>query len=155
MKRINLMGAIFFLFCAGPIFADDVDTDMNNMESTKENPEWNNLLKEKYSLTDEQMNTLSQSGVSRPQMAMAAELSKQSGKSLDEVLKMRSEGKMGWGQIAKELGLKPGALGRSVADMHHRLHDERHERREGRHERREERREKHRSEKREKHEKKH
>ncbi len=39
--------------------------------------------------------------------AIAEDLAKQSGKSVDEILAMRKAGK-GWGQIAQELGVKLG-----------------------------------------------
>lgn len=155
MNKVVMYSLAFLLATAGSTgFADDkIDSDMASIESTKDHPEWNALLKEKYNFTDEQMAQLNQSGVSRPQMAMTAELAKQSGRPLEEVLKMRSEQKMGWGKVAKELGVRPGSLGQSVADMRHRVHadriEARHDRQADRMEKRQEKREA-RKEKREK-----
>ncbi len=115
------------------VFADEVDNEATAMEATKNNPQWTSTLKEKYNLTDDQIKSLTESGVSHPQMAMAAELAKQSNKSIDEVLKMRTEQKMGWGAIAKELGVKPGSLGHSVSEMRHQINENKHGERMERH----------------------
>lgn len=126
----------------------DVDQQATQMEEIKNKDEaWTQQLKEKYSLTDEQIKTLHDSGLSYPQLAMAAQLSKSSQKPLDEILKMRNEQKMGWGRIAKELGIHPKEIGQSVRDMRHALRDERkvarNERKEKAAQRKEERKNKH------------
>lgn len=121
----NVIIFLILMLASPTIFADDLDKEASAMESTKENPQWNSTLKDKYNLTDEQMKALTESGVSHPQMAMAAELAKQTNKTIDEVLKMRTEQKMGWGAIAKELGVKPGSLGHSVSEMRHQMNDNR------------------------------
>lgn len=122
----------------------DADKEISQIESANIKEEmWVQQLKEKYALTDEQIKKLKDSGISFPQMAMASQLAKSSGKTIDEVLKMRTEQKMGWGKIAKELGVKPQELGHSVRDMRHAIRDERkeekNEKREERNERKEER----------------
>lgn len=78
---------------------------------------WNSLLQKKYSLTDAQMQTLNDSKLPDSQKAQVAQLAKSSGKSIDEVLKMRTEDKMGWGKIAKTLGVHPGELGKAVSEL--------------------------------------
>jgi hypothetical protein len=78
---------------------------------------WNGMLQRKYSLTDAQMQTLNDSKLPDSQKAQVAQLAKSSGKSIDEVLKMRTEDKMGWGKIAKTLGVHPGELGKAVSEM--------------------------------------
>lgn len=75
-------------------------------------------LKEKYGFTDEQIKAMQDSKISESQFSMVGALSKESGKSVEEVMKMRTEQKMGWGKIAKELGVAPKALGQSVSSMH-------------------------------------
>jgi len=106
--------------------AADLDKEASQIEEIKTKDQiWNQQLKEKYALTEEQMKALHDSGVSYPQMAMAAQLSKSSQKPLADVLKMRTEQKMGWGQIAKELGLPPKEIGQSVRDLKHAIRDER------------------------------
>jgi hypothetical protein len=89
-------------------------------------------LQKKYSLTDEQMKSLKDSKLPDSQLTKVAELAKDSGKSIDDILKMRLEQKMGWGRIAKELKVHPGELGRSVADMNHERHGDRDDRKERR-----------------------
>jgi len=82
-----------------------------------EDTSYNGLLQRKYSLTDAQMQTLNDSKLPDSQKAQVAQLAKSSGKSIDEVLKMRTEDKMGWGKIAKTLGVHPGELGKAVSEM--------------------------------------
>lgn len=41
-------------------------------------------------------------------------LAQLSGKSKEEILKMRTEQNMGWGEIAKALGIKPSELGQAI-----------------------------------------
>lgn len=101
-------------------------------------------LKEQYSLSDEQIEKLEKSGLPKPQLSMVAALAKESGKSIDEILKMRTEQKMGWGKIAKELNVSPKLIGQSVSSMHRQddpeKRKERHEAREERKQKREEKR---------------
>lgn len=92
-----------------PVTAPDTSTEADNS--------WNGLLQRKYSLTDEQMQSLNNSKLPDSQKAQVAQLAKSSGKSIDEVLKMRTEDKMGWGKIAKTLGVHPGELGKAVSEM--------------------------------------
>lgn len=104
----------------------DIDQEVAKIEAIQNKDDiWNQQLKEKYSLTDEQIKTLRESGISYPQLAMASQLSKTSQKPLEEVLKMRTEQKMGWGKIAKELGVPPKEIGQSVRDFKHAIRDER------------------------------
>jgi hypothetical protein len=88
-----------------------------------------NLQKE-YKLTDAQVASLKNSGLPDPQMAMVARLSSKSGASINDILKMRSD-KMGWGEIAKKLGVPPGEIGRAVAESRHDAHDKRHDDKDG------------------------
>lgn len=44
------------------------------------------------------------------EMAIAEDLAKKSGKSVDEIVAMRKSG-LGWGQIAHKLGVQPGSAG--------------------------------------------
>jgi len=74
-------------------------------------------LQTKYSLTDEQIKTLKESGFKPNEIVRIAELSQFSSKPISEIINMRNEKKMGWGKIAKELGMHPGDLGRAVSSM--------------------------------------
>ncbi len=78
-----------------------------------------NTLQSRYQLTDAELKQINDSSVSEPQREMVANLARKSGKSVDEVLKMRIEQKMGWGKIAKELGVDPKEMGQAVSDSHH------------------------------------
>ncbi|MEK2644154.1 hypothetical protein [Bdellovibrio sp. BCCA] len=100
-------------------------------------------LKEKYGFTDEQIKAMQDSKISESQYSMVGALAKESGKSVDEILKMRTEQKMGWGKIAKELGVDPKVLGQSVSSMHRQDDTEmKKERKEAREARKEERKQK-------------
>jgi hypothetical protein len=103
--------------------ADDTTEAQQIEETEAKEPQpktaWTAEIQKKYSLTPEQMKSLENSGLSGPQLAFAAEAAKASGKSIDEVLHMRTGDKMGWGEIAKKLGLPPGSLGKSVAALRH------------------------------------
>ncbi len=72
----------------------------------------------RYQLTDEEIKMLQASSISHSQYDKVGKLSRASGKSIEEVLKMRTEQKMGWGKIAKTLGVDPKEIGQSVADSH-------------------------------------
>jgi hypothetical protein len=93
-------------------------------EKTKDRPEWQSTLKTQYHLTDEQIKSMQDQGLSFPQMAMTSALAEKSGKPLADVLKMRTEDKMGWGKIANELGVEPKEIGQSVAAVRHEMRDE-------------------------------
>ena len=145
------MKSLIFLFLAavlmfGPTpssFADD-DSDQNQQGAVEvDKSKWHDQIKEKYSLSDEDMKKLEDSGMNHAQQAKAAHLASKSDKSLDEVLKMRIEDKMGWGQIAKSLGVHPGELGKANEGLNRSAdrRAERAERREAKMKRRAERRE--------------
>jgi hypothetical protein len=105
---------------------NDIDQEVSQIEQMKTKDEiWTQQLKEKYALTDEQIKTLHDTGISYPHLAMVAQLSKSSQKPIEDILKMRTEQKMGWGKIAKELGIAPKELGQSVRDLKHAVRDER------------------------------
>lgn len=134
----------------------EVDQEVAQVEKIQAKDElWTQQLKKTYSLTDEQIKTLKDSGLSSPQMAMVAQLAKSSEKPLEEVLKMRTEQKKGWGEIAKELGISPKEIGQSVRNLKHALRDERKlardERKEKRKEERDEKRESKKEEREERH----
>jgi hypothetical protein len=126
MKKVFSIFACLFLAVAfsTPAFAEeDVEKDETVVETEK--PKWTSAIQQKYSYTDEQMKTLTDSGLNHAQMAKAAALSSKSGKTLDEVLKMRTEQKMGWGKIAKELGVHPSEIGKGVSSLRHEMNAER------------------------------
>jgi hypothetical protein len=125
--------------------SDPIATEETAASSTADSSKWDAALKEKYSLTDQQLADLRAKGLTNPQIAIVSQMALSSGKTSDEILKMRLEQKMGWGKIAKELGLHPGEIGRSVSSIRHAWKDdgtgtELDARKERRRERREERR---------------
>jgi len=104
----------------------EVDQEVTRVEKIQAKEEaWDQQLKKTYNLTDEQLKTLHNSGLSSPQLAMVAQLAKSSNKPLEDVLKMRTEQKMGWGEIAKSLGVHPSEIGHAVRDLKHALRDQR------------------------------
>lgn len=149
MKNLVLMLTLIVSFQVSNAKDSDEATDdqLAKIEKSETSDEyWVTKLKTKYNLTDEQVTKLQTSSISKPQMAMVAELAQKSNKSIDEILKMRIDEKMGWGKIAKELGLPPKTIGQSVSQMRHEAKDERlkHNRneREEKHKERDEKREK-------------
>lgn len=120
-------------------------------------PKWSSEVQTKYSLTDAQMKSMTDAGIKGPQLAITAELAKASGKTTDEIIKMRTTDKMGWGKIAKTLGVPPSTIGQSVSALHRDLKDKREdaheknkEKRDERKQRREERKKEHKEDKAEK-----
>ncbi len=107
--------------------AQDAGHDLSQQEQTAEQeakkPGFEEALKEKYKLTDEQIKALRDQGMNNTQITMTAALAEKSGKTTDEIAKMRLEQKMGWGKIAKELGVAPREIGQSVASMHRKNED--------------------------------
>jgi len=103
---------------------NSLETEETAAEPTKDRPEWLGALKTQYKLTDEQIKAMQEKGLSYPQMAITSALADKSGKPITDVLKMRTEDKMGWGQIAKELGVPPKEIGQSVAAVRHEIRDE-------------------------------
>ena len=76
------------------------------------------------------MRSLTDSNLPDSQLVKVAQLSKSSGKTINEILVMRNEQKMGWGKIAKTLGVHPGELGRANSELKqksHGMHKEKHE----------------------------
>jgi hypothetical protein len=122
---------IFLALAASPavLFAetDELAKEETKLEEAAKSETFTTELKEKYTLTDEQVTKMQDAGLTRPQMAMAAQLAQTSGKPLDDVLKMRTEQKMGWGKIAKELGVKPSEIGHAVSSLRHEVNEERKE----------------------------
>jgi hypothetical protein len=96
---------------------DEIEKEEQAAKDAGTKPEYLAALKEKYALTDDQITAMQAKGLNAPHMAFTAQLAKSSGKSIDEVMKMRLEQKMGWGKIAKELGVHPREIGQSVASL--------------------------------------
>lgn len=112
-------------------------TEVQTAPAPEKASTWNELLQKKYNLTDAQMTLLADSKLAEPQMAMAAQLAKSSNKPLEEILKMQSEKKMGWGQLAKELGVAEKELGQAVSALKRERNEERKRLKEEKHERKE------------------
>lgn len=99
-----------------------------------DHPGWAESLKENFSLTDAQIKSYQENGLQYPQIAMAAQLAKKSGKSIDEVIKMRTENRKDWGQIAKDLGVPPEEIGKGVKEIRANVRNKRMAERKARHE---------------------
>jgi hypothetical protein len=99
---------------------------------------WASEVQKKYSLTDDQMKAMKTAGLKGPGLAITAELAKTSGKTIDQIVAMRTTEKMGWGKIAKTLGVPPSTIGHSISSLHHDLHEKRESRSEKRKEERRE-----------------
>jgi|GEM_PF-4856506 len=117
-----LIGALLVTMPARSNAADANDDQLSQQEQSLEkdakDPKYETALKEKYNLTDDQLKALHDKGMNDSQITMAAALAKESGKSIDDIVKMRLDEKMGWGKIAKELGIPPKEIGQAIAAMH-------------------------------------
>ena len=78
---------------------------------------WNQMIQKKYNLTDAQMQTLDNAKLNEAHSVRVAHLAQLSNKSIEEVLKLRTDSKMGWGQIAKELGVAESEIGKAVSSL--------------------------------------
>jgi hypothetical protein len=99
-------------------------------EGVKDHAEWKPALMEKYSLTEDQMKSLHDQGFNYPQIGVIGQLAQSSGKTVEEIAKLRSEEKLGWGKIAKDLGVAPGEIGKSIAALRHERIEQRKEKHE-------------------------
>jgi hypothetical protein len=97
---------------------DPLTQEETNASVTQDRPEWKTSVQQKYALTDEQMKQMTDAGIKGPGLAITAGLAKASGKTVQEVALMRTEQKMGWGKIAKDLGVHPSEIGQSVSSLH-------------------------------------
>lgn len=97
---------------------DSLATQEQTLDQNSKRAGYEADLKEKYGLTDDQLKALHEKGMNNSQITIAAALAKASGKSVEDVEKMRVDQKMGWGKIAKELGVHPGEIGQSISAMH-------------------------------------
>ncbi|UOF01271.1 hypothetical protein [Bdellovibrio reynosensis] len=141
----KLVLSVLLVALTNPLLAkaeDEITAAETQITEEATKPDYEARLKEKYSLTDEQLQAMKDSKISESQFAVVGALSKASGKTVDEILKMRTEDKMGWGKIAKELGVAPKEIGQAVSGMHrqdekaHEKHAEKKEMREARKEER-------------------
>lgn len=137
MKMSNkLMSVIAILAFTGPLMADEAAVAPAAAPATaapapETKPQtYREALQAKYNLTPEQMKSLNDSNLPESHLVKVAQLSASSGKTIDEVIAMRQEQKMGWGKIAKTLGVHPGELGRANSELKkegHGMHKEKRE----------------------------
>ena len=130
LKRLSLLICLLMIATAPVIsHAEEGDAEIAKEESAlnedAKHPQYEAALKEKYNLTDEQLKSLRDQGMNNQQITITAQLASLSGKSIDEVAKMRTEQDMGWGKIAKELGVHPGEIGKGISSMRHSLNEKR------------------------------
>jgi hypothetical protein len=114
----KILVSVLLVCSVQKVFAADASGTVTvPAQTTPSSSSWSSLLQKKYNLTDAQVKSLSDSKLPESEQAKIAQLAKSSGKTVDEVLKMRLEDKMGWGKIAKTLGVHPGELGKAVSDL--------------------------------------
>lgn len=138
MKKILLVATAIWSFHAFPAgaLAEDTSADTaieqeeTSSEGQKDNPKWTESLKSTYSLTDTDIQAMRDKGINYPQMAIVSSLAAKSGKTRDEIIAMRKDQKMGWGKIAKTLGIAPKEIGQSVANTRRTVREEKMEKRE-------------------------
>lgn len=108
--------ALGLTLVASPVMAEDA------AEGGK--PEYYSTLQTEYKLTDDQIKSMTDKGLKGHDQVRVARLASKSGKTLDDVMKMRLEQKMGWGKIAKELGVDSKEIGQAVSDANKAKHEE-------------------------------
>lgn len=90
-----------------------LDMHLSNVNSKASTPagasEVKVELREKYSVSERELNFLSKKGYTLAEIQYLALLAKQSGKSVNDVAALHSKG-IGWGVLAKRLGVQPSAL---------------------------------------------
>ena len=108
------------LFVAGPVTyaLDEIEQAEQSTSAESNQASYLPMLKERYALTDEQIKAMQDKGLKANQIAVVSQLAKSSGKSVEEVSAMRVDQKMGWGAIAKSLGVQPKEIGQSVSSLH-------------------------------------
>ncbi len=151
MKKLWLIQAFTVMLLAGSWIAplnahaegndDAMAAEESAPEASKDHPKMREALKTKFNVTDAQIQSMLDKGMKFHGVAMAAVMASKSGKSIDEVAKMRTEGKMGWPKIAKELGVTMKDVSQAVKEMKKEIREKRHAERDARHEKREEKRE--------------
>ena len=127
---MNDLKKIFcFIFCLSlSVFAEDTGDNLNNLEqseaekiSKEERSKWRSSIQEKYGLSQKKISKLRESGISYPGIIFLGEFSLKSSYSFDQVLKLRIHDKMGWGKIAKTLGVKHSGVGSAYRQFKKRI----------------------------------
>ena len=124
MTKILMLMAVGVM-AAGNVNADEAKAPAPTTVQESSKPvTWEQLVQKKYSLTDAQMKTLGDAKLSENEAVRVAHFAKLSGKSIEEILKMKGEMKgNGWGNLAKELGINPKEIGQAVAELRHERND--------------------------------
>ncbi len=108
--------ALGMTLVASPVMAEDA--------AAGSKPEYYSTLQTDYKLTDDQIKSMTDKGLKGNDQVRVARLASKSGKTLEDVMKMRLEQKMGWGKIAKELGVDSKEIGQAVSDANKAKHEE-------------------------------
>ena len=104
---------------------DELQTTEASLETSAQDPAFAGRVQSKYNLSEAQMKAMNDAGIKGPHLAMTAQLAASSGKPVEDIIKMRTEDKMGWGKIAKTLGVQPGEIGKSVSSLRHEANEDR------------------------------
>jgi len=133
---VNMKKSLFFLLlavfassCLAAEFKSDLkirtgdsslDLHFNNVNSKTATPAGANEvrmeLRDKYSVPDKELIFLSKKGYSLAEIQYLALLAKQSGKPINSVAALHSQG-IGWGVLAKRLGVQPSALRKLIVSQ--------------------------------------
>ncbi|MGQ9780054.1 MAG: hypothetical protein ACUVRM_09295 [Bacillota bacterium] len=115
-KRVVVLGVVCLLVLvlgiAGACFASETATDAYEAVFTV------NIITAfpELNLSAEVIQGLRSKGMGWGEITIAASLASSSGKTLDEVIAMADSG-LGWGKIAKDLGVEPKTLGHAVSEV--------------------------------------
>ncbi len=107
---MKIQHILFALFISLPLYAQE-EVEEENQEEVAEEADNNKASKigDEFEISADSVDFLKDSyKIGYGGIHHALVLAEKSGKTVDEILAMKTEDKMGWGKITKELGLKPG-----------------------------------------------
>lgn len=117
LALLNLTGWIVFPLTTHAE-RDEIDAQIPRLEEAAKKTGFETKLKSRYTLTDVELKKLHEAGLNGAQITVAAQISSSAGVPIEEIVKMRTQQKMGWGEIAKTLGVPPKEIGESISAMH-------------------------------------
>ncbi len=91
--------------------------ESRELDKIHNNSAWTNTLKNRYGVSEEKVNDFKEQGLQYSDIAIAEQLAKDTGKSASLVIRMHSDERKSWDDIARQLSIDPAHEGRVVADL--------------------------------------
>lgn len=96
----------------------EIEKQVALLASEAKKSDYSERLKRRYFLSNVELKVFHRRGLSDAQITVAAQIAEASGKMTYEVVNMRVDEKMSWGQITKRLGVPPQLLVQLLEQMH-------------------------------------